>query len=115
MTREMEFDESYDAVIGTDQPQPPRPLTATVEVEVDDPRHPQGWSTYQGIFTTEHAMSSYGLPVLLIGAAGRAVGPAEVRRIYTIGAPRTADERTVIDAARRAGYLIATEHAEEHP
>ena len=78
---------------------------ATVEVEITSTRLPQGYETYQGILTTDHAQSSYGLPVLLIGAARQPVGPAEVRRVYTIEAPLS-HERAVIEAARRAGYVI---------
>jgi hypothetical protein len=56
--------------------------------------------------TTEHAASSYGIPVLLL-SNGDTAGPAEAPVIEVAEIVRTDEGRKVIAAARSAGFIIA--------
>lgn len=57
----------------------------------------------QGVATTDHAASGYGLPVVVVD--GTAYGPAEIGTVNlpTYG-PEDEDVAAMHDALRRAGY-----------
>jgi hypothetical protein len=60
-----------------------------------------------GFLTNEHAASSYGLPVVILGCDGSAVGPAEAGVVDTPCWDETqTEELALCEAARRAGYRI---------
>lgn len=65
-----------------------------------------------GTLTTDHAASSRGLPVLVVGVNGTAFGVAEVGELTvavypSLGHTRlTAGQIALIEAARSAGYSV---------
>jgi hypothetical protein len=59
---------------------------------------------HQGHVTTEHASSSYGMPVL-IDREGQPLGPAEIGAILAFPDP-TEGQRSLLDDARTAGYRV---------
>lgn len=67
------------------------------------------------VLTTEHAQSSYGLPVLLIG--GQVYGPADLPGLI-VTADRyperpSDDEQALLRAAIRAGYRVSLPYGME--
>jgi hypothetical protein len=59
---------------------------------------------YGGRLATEHAASSYGLPVL-VTSEGEALGPADIEHIVIPPHP-TDEERAILRGAIEAGYLV---------
>lgn len=61
--------------------------------------------------TTEHATSSYGIPVLVMG--GEALGPADLppdsKVLVVWRKPRTGPVWALVDAAIKAGYPVEIE------
>jgi hypothetical protein len=60
-----------------------------------------------GVLTTEHAASSYGLPVV-VGEDGQVYGPAEVPEINDLHCELSDEAAELIAAARSAGYRVAS-------
>lgn len=59
----------------------------------------------RGVLTTEHASSSYGLPVLVVN--GQALGPAETTgALAPIGRRITKSAALLLAAARGVGYQV---------
>lgn len=72
-----------------------------------------------GVLTTDHAASSYGLPVLVLD--GQAIGPRDRDNLHLLTVPERSDDvegnehltylagtAELIAAARRAGYEFST-------
>ena len=61
-----------------------------------------------GMMTTEHAMSSYGLPVWVSGLTGKAHGPADLQgEIVLMDQGQMEEEaQEMIRLARSAGYTV---------
>lgn len=68
-------------------------------------------ATIPGQLTTDHAASSYGLPVAVADRNGAPYGPAECRLIL-LTPPESADDVQIVEAAAWVGFEVIPAGAE---
>jgi hypothetical protein len=79
----------------------------------DDAAHEHyDWYCIEGTLTTDHAASSYGLPVIVGDDDATAYGADEILDGAWSGVPGAPRDRAMEDAAARAGYVREPNYGE---